>query len=215
VVLADPARVRFLDRGAAGSTDSISVTADGRLSASQGRIAARHPAFVAEPETGDEGGRKPLAVELEVDGRRLVVVNLHLRSKWGDDPEYGRFQPPRRPSETQRREQALAVNDFVRQLLASDPELAVVVLGDLNEHPGRPPVRALEGRELVNLVDALPPEERYTYVYYGASQVLDHILVSPVLLGGAEVDVVHVNAEWPDAWRSSDHDPVVARFVWP
>lgn len=215
VVLADPARARFSDRGTAGPTDSVAVTAGGRLSTSPGRVAARHPAFVAEPATGDEGGRKPLAVELEVDGRRLVVVNLHLNSKWGDDPEYGRFQPPRRPSEAQRRDQALVVNDFVRQLLASDPDLPVVVLGDLNEHPGRPPIRALQGQELVNLVDALPPEERYTYVYYGASQVLDHILVSPVLAEAAEVDVVHVNAEWPEGWRSSDHDPVVARFVWP
>jgi len=215
VTLADPARVRFLDRGAAGSTDSICVTADGALSASPGRIAARHPAFVAEPATGDEGGRKPLAVELEVDGRRLVVVNLHLRSKWGDDPEYGRFQPPRRPSEVQRREQAQVVNDFVWRLLAADPELPVVVLGDLNEHPERPPVTALLGAELVNLLDLLPPQERYTYVYFGASQVLDHILVAPALSGGAEVDVVHVNAEWPEGRRSSDHDPVVARFVWP
>jgi hypothetical protein len=45
--------------------------------------------------------------------------------------------------------------------------------------------------------------------------VLDHLMVSSALADGAAVDVVHVNAEWPDAWRSSDHDPVVARFVWP
>ena len=148
-----------------------------------------------------------------MDGRRLVVVDLHLRSKWGDDPEYGRFQPPRRPSEAQRRDQALVVNDFVRRLLRADPELPVVVLGDLNEHPGRPPVRALVGRELVDLIDTLPPEERYTYVYVGASQVLDHILVSPALADGAEVDVVHVNAEFAHDEQVSDHDPSVMRLT--
>jgi predicted extracellular nuclease len=75
-------------------------------------------------------------------------------------------------------------------------------------------VRALAGSQLVDLVDALlPPEERYTYVFDGASQVLDHILVSRSLLATAEVDVVHCAAELPAAERASDHDPVLARLV--
>jgi hypothetical protein len=154
-------------------------------------------------------------VELEVDGRRLVVIACHLRSKRGDDPDYGRFQPPRRSSEAQRRDQASAVNAFVRRLLTADPAPRVVVLGDLNEFPDRPPVRALAGAQLVDLVTALPGEEQYTYVFGGTSQVLDHILVSQALAAGAEVDVVHCDAELPAAGRASDHDPVVARLVLP
>ena len=67
-------------------------------------------------------------------------------------------------------------------------------------------------RRLEDLVVRLPLDDRYTYVYLGNSQVLDHILVSSVLAGGAEVDIVHLNAEFPAANRASDHDPIVVRL---
>ena len=66
---------------------------------------------------------------------------------------------------------------------------------------------------LVNLTERLSPEERYTYVYRGNSQALDHILVSRALADHAEYEVVHINAEFAGA--ASDHDPVVARFTFP
>jgi hypothetical protein len=48
-------------------------------------------------------------------------------------------------------------------------------------------------------VTTLPPAERYTYVFQGNSQVLDHVLVSPALAGRLTgFDVVHVNAEYAD-----------------
>jgi predicted extracellular nuclease len=54
-------------------------------------------------------------------------------------------------------------------------------------------------------VFALPKPERYTYVFEGNSQVLDHILVSPRLLfSTAGYDIVHVNSEFVDASRSTD-----------
>ncbi|MGL4603075.1 MAG: hypothetical protein ACRCU9_02925, partial [Iodobacter sp.] len=53
----------------------------------------------------------------------------------------------------------------------------------------------------------------YTYVFEGNSQVLDHILVSPVLAGRAEYDVVHVNSEFAD--QASDHEPEVVRLTLP
>ena len=63
-----------------------------------------------------------------------------------------------------------------------------------------------------DLIDTLPANERYSYVFDGNSQTLDHILVSDNLLEAApEHDVVHVNAEFAD--QSSDHDPQVSTFV--
>ena len=47
--------------------------------------------------------------------------------------------------------------------------------------------------------------------YEGASEVIDHIVVSPALAPGAKVDIVHLNSDCPDFERLSDHDPVVAR----
>jgi predicted extracellular nuclease len=53
--------------------------------------------------------------------------------------------------------------------------------------------------------------ERYTYVFEGNSEVLDHILLSSSLAGMAyRYDVVHVNSEF--ATQISDHEPAVARL---
>ena len=48
-------------------------------------------------------------------------------------------------------------------------------------------------------------------------QALDHILLSPSLVGGAEVGVLHVNSEFADdaasGTRFSDHDPLMVRVA--
>jgi hypothetical protein len=54
----------------------------------------------------------------------------------------------------------------------------------------------------------LAPTERYSYVYEGNSQELDHIYVTRSLLPGAQFQPIHINAEFAD--QVSDHDPLVA-----
>jgi uncharacterized protein len=69
----------------------------------------------------------------------------------------------------------------------------------------------LEGAGLTNLTNTLPEDERYSFIFQGNSQSLDHILVSDALAGGAQFDAVHVNAEFAvTPQRASDHDPLVA-----
>jgi predicted extracellular nuclease len=89
VLLVDPVRAQVVTRGAGTAVDATVVAPDGGLTLSPGRVAARHPAFTADPDHSLECTRKPLAVELEVDGRRLVVVLVHLISQRGDDPAQG------------------------------------------------------------------------------------------------------------------------------
>ena len=64
----------------------------------------------------------------------------------------------------------------------------------------------------MNLWRLLPREERYSYVFQGNAQTLDHILVSPWLLlqGRPDLDAVHMNAEFAD--QASDHDPPITRL---
>src|SRR5207249_11574656 len=66
--------------------------------------------------------------------------------------------------------------------------------------------------ELHALIETLEESERYTYVFDGNSQVLDHILFSDNLFTHFqfEYDVVHVNSEFPD--QASDHEPQVVRL---
>jgi hypothetical protein len=61
-------------------------------------------------------------------------------------------------------------------------------------------------------MDTLPENERYSYVFEGNSQTLDHILTSDALFAVPFVfDPVHVNAEFAD--QASDHDPSVVRLT--
>jgi hypothetical protein len=141
----------------------------------------------------------------------VFVIANHFNSKGGDQPLFGRFQPPVRSSEAQRHQQAQIVNDFVDDILDADANANVIVLGDINDFEFSETVEILEGDELTTLMRILPPNERYSYVFEGNSQVLDQILASDnVLRFPVQYDVVHVNAEFAE--QASDHDPQVARI---
>ena len=106
----------------------------------------------------------------------------------------------------------------MHDLLAIDDHARVIALGDLNDFDfSETRARARAGvdtsdRELVDLWRELPRSERYSYVFEGNAQVLDHILVSPGLLhdGEPDFDSVHINAEFAD--QASDHDPPITRL---
>jgi hypothetical protein len=173
------------------------------LSFSPGRIQPTDPAF--------EDSRKPLAGEFTYDGQTWFVIANHWNSKGGDEPLYGPHQPPAQVSEAQRVQQAQIVHDFVRDLLQQDPRARIVVLGDLNDFSFSDALRTLRGtpRILEDLIERLPGDERYSYVFEGNSQALDHILTSArASVDVRSIDAVHVNAEFAD--QASDHDPLVA-----
>ncbi len=146
------------------------------------------------------------------NGNTIFVVGNHFNSKGGDQPLYGRYQPPTLSSETQRSQQAAVVKTFVQSLLAVNASTNVIVLGDLNDFDFSNPVNTLESGGLTNLTEQLSQNERYTYNYQGNAQALDHILVSSNLVSKLDgVDVVHINSEFSD--QDSDHDPAIARFT--
>jgi hypothetical protein len=200
----------FTDRpGATATTANSVVNTAGvpSLTYSPGRIDPANSAF--------NSSRKPLAGEFTWNGQRLFVIANHFNSKGGDQPLFGRFQPPTRSSETQRHQQATVVKDFVDQILNVDTNARVIVLGDINDFEFSQTTDILTANgALVDLPRTLPAAERYTYVYQGNSQVLDHILLSPGLAAKAySYDIVHINAEF--ALQMSDHDPQVVRIPLP
>jgi predicted extracellular nuclease len=199
----------FVDRPggtALAATTVISSGADTHLSFSPGRIDPINSAF-----SSPSGSRKPLAGEFMFDGHKLFVIANHFNSKGGDQPLFGRFQPPARSSETQRHQQAQVVHDFVQSILAADPGAAVVVLGDLNDFEFSDTLATLSAGVLRDLISTLPQSERYTYVFDGNSQAIDHILLSDYLrVRPFAYDVVHVNSEF--VTQASDHEPQVVRL---
>jgi predicted extracellular nuclease len=133
-----------------------------------------------------------------------------------------------RSSEEQRKLQATYLREYLEQVVfAADPKAAVVVAGDLNDFPfpepgeGVDPLTILKGSgstRLTNLIERVPDRERYTFIFEGNSQVLDHLLVSEALLDAVEgIDIAAFNANYGTLYEadisttasSSDHNPPV------
>jgi predicted extracellular nuclease len=209
--LFDPTRVQFVDAGPADvdrSTTGTQVSTKGpaALTLSPGRVDPTNPVWTTS--------RKPLAGMFTFRGKRVFVIANHFDSKGGDQNADGRFQYPAQSSAVQRAGQAQVLHDFVGKILDADKKAEVVVVGDLNDYQFSPALAALETGTadgsgpsiLTDLITTLSVDQRYTYVFNGVSQVLDHILVSPEIKG-VQYQVVHVNAEYHN--QVSDHDPQV------
>lgn len=203
--LFDPARAQFVDRAGGDATTPVGVRktwlGQAQLTLSPGRVAPADEAWT--------NSRKPLAAEFRFRGRTVFVIANHFASKGGDQVLDSRTQPPNRTSEVQRLKQAAVLHGFVGDILEADPRANVVVLGDLNDFAFSPTLKTLTGDgSLRALVETLPANEQYGYVFNGNSQMLDHILTSPRMTR-FEYDIVHVNSEFAD--QASDHDPQVLR----
>ncbi|MFE5940784.1 lamin tail domain-containing protein [Streptomyces sp. NPDC056470] len=206
VFLFNPARVSFADRpgGDATTATTVQMSEYGlQLSHSPGRINPTSQAWT--------NSRKPLVGEFVFGDKRVFVIANHFASKGGDQPLHGHNQDPTRSSETQRHLQASEVNTFVKQLLAADKDAQVITLGDINDFEFSQTTQILTSDGVLKpLIATLPANERYSYVFDGNSQALDHILTSPAIRR-FDYDVVHINAEFAD--QASDHDPQIIRFL--
>ncbi|MGQ3480877.1 S-layer homology domain-containing protein [Paenibacillus sp. TY11] len=205
--LYNPQRVTLTDKPKGDSVTSVTYGAQG-LTLNPGRIDPLNASF--------EDSRKPLAAEFEFEGQQVIVIANHFNSKGGDQAPFGGIQPPVRSSEIQRAKIATIVNGFVKSVLQVNPKANMVVLGDLNDFQFSETLDLLRGQELTNLIDQLDEKERYSYIYEGNSQTLDHMLVSPSLSETSVLDIVHMNANFSAAdGRVSDHDPLVAQIDLP
>ncbi|MEM8814358.1 MAG: lamin tail domain-containing protein [Pseudomonadota bacterium] len=159
----------------------------------------------------------------------LSVMVVHNRSLSGIETE--RVQ-------TKRLTQALSVAEKVQTIQTTRPWAGLVVIGDFNafefsdgyvDAVGHirgdfdPAESLLSGADLVepnlmNQIQSLPPEERYSFVFRGNAQVLDHALTSQPLdfrvrglqfvRGNADAAVDLINDD-STYLRASDHDGFV------
>lgn len=163
--------------------------------------------------------RPPLLVRLVVSpaggegtGDVLWVIVAHFKSKRGGVEV----------TEPRRVEQARFLAGMVNELLAETPGARVIVLGDLNDFPGSAPINTLTTEApLENLWEQVTEAERYSFIFNGLAEVLDHVLITPALAPNFQrIEPIHTNADFPHSWsevpdtgrRSSDHDPVLVRF---
>ena len=167
------------------------------------------------PGAAASGARSPLAADFIFNGETVTVINVHFTSRGGSDPLMGDSQPPANGGDAARLAQAQAVRAYIDTLVAGDPELNIVTLGDFNSFYFEAPLQTIQaGGAQNNLHLLLPEEERYSYMFEGNLQALDNILVGPNLNLVSEFDAVHLNAEQragPN--KPTDHDPSVAEIL--
>jgi predicted extracellular nuclease len=168
-----------------------------------------------------------------------VIVN-HLRSLSGvnDAVDGSRVR-------VKRRAQAEYLANLIQMFQSANPRERIVSVGDYNAFQfndgyvdsigtikGTPtaadhvmlPSDDLVNPDLVDLVDTAPADQRYSFVFDGNAQELDHVLITHNMVGLSNgLSYGRNNADFPEVLRNdpatplrvSDHDPLVAYFSFP
>jgi len=162
--------------------------------------------------------RPPLVVRLEAldNHERLTVIVNHFQSPTSDPSA----------DEQVRTAQADAVRAIVDEMKAAEPDVPVVVLGNLNAFEDSAPLQHLTASgHLAHPMTLAAGEQTYTFASQGLCQIVDHILVDTALAPRVvQLKPQHVNVDFGDAGpgappeaspRASDHDPVLLLLLRP
>ena len=146
----------------------------------------------------------------DASGRELPATNAHMRSEAAVR------------SMVWRAAEALYVRGLVDEVLARDANARVAVVGDLNDVPGSPAVRAVRGEgegELFDCAAGVEAAARFSAMHEGRRTQIDHVLASIALYSRLK-EARFLNTELrehapvdtaPPA-VDSDHAPLVTRF---
>jgi uncharacterized protein len=180
-----------------------------------------------------------------------VIVN-HLRSLNGVNSEAaGSNGWPTEGARVRakRLKQAEDLANLVQARQAADPTESIILVGDFNAFevndgmgdsmgvidgtpvPDNETAVPGDGVDLVNpdldnLFDTAPASERYSFIFDGNAQSLDHLLVNQPLIAGTtarRIEHPRINADFPETARNdgttpvrlADHDPLVGFFQVP
>lgn len=156
--------------------------------------------------------RVPLAVDVTPLGssETFTFVSNHFKSKFGGTSANNYFEDCR-------------VEQAEKLAGALDGMEHVVVLGDLNAFRDAETIQTFEAAGFTDMVDLIPASRRFSFVFQGRTQFLDHVMVTPDLvaaLAGVDSPKFVNDAPVPmfeddasTAYGASDHDPIVADLV--
>ena len=195
--------------------------------------------------------RPPLVLRATVDAatlnpRQIIVVVNHLRSfidielVTGDGPRV----------RAKRKAQAEFLADLLQDLQADNPTTSVLSIGDYNAYQFNDgytdPISVIKGAptadneivvdespdivnpNFINLSDGLPPDQRYSFIFEGTPQLIDHFIINTV--ANSYLQRYHIarnNTDFPEVpgslfandatrpERNSDHDMPVGYFKFP
>ncbi|MFF2052220.1 endonuclease/exonuclease/phosphatase family protein [Leifsonia sp. NPDC058194] len=238
---AHPIRVGFASRIAIAETEDVFAIPE--------RLQGVPTSDAGDPLTAM--GRGALRVRIATSAGDVDLVSVHLKSKLLSFPG-GRFEPHDEDERARyadyalnrRAAEAAAVRTYANALLdAQGTQRRLFVLGDFNDGveaattqivngpPGSEIGSAGEGRpdsgdgaRLLNLAPLIPPEKRFSRVFRGARELIDHIFVSTAvrpavmaattLPGAATLPSITEHAEARKNAPVSDHALVSATLDW-
>ena len=193
--------------------------------------------------------RPPLVLRATVDPsgvnpRQIIVIVNHLRSFIDIETVTGEGARVR----AKRKAQGEFLADLLQDLQTNNPTTAIISIGDYNAYEFNDgytdPIATIKGmptadNELVvdespdlvdpnfiNLTDGLPASQRYSFIFEGTPQALDHVIVNTVAHSYLErYAIARNNADFPEnsavasditrPERNSDHDMPIAYFTFP
>ncbi len=162
--------------------------------------------------------RPPLAATFDTGGERFTVVSVHHKSKSGCPVSGDNVDQGSGCWDQRRAKQSEALIAFAEVLATQVGDADVLVMGDLNAYRREAPVLHFSEQGWRVLVDDMPPERAYSYVYFGRAGALDHGMASPSLASqvtGAAFWAVNADERpraderLPTPFRTSDHDPLL------
>jgi predicted extracellular nuclease len=198
------------------------------------------------PETLHD--RPPLVLNAVVDPmganpQPVIVVVNHTRSFIDIELVAGEGVRVR----AKRKAQAEDIADLLQDLQVANPGAPVIAVGDYNAFQFNngydDPISVMKGTptpddqivvdqspdlvnpDFVNVIENVPADDRYSFIFEGTPQVLDHVLLNPAALArNSRVAIAHMNSDFPGdppsafetnaavVERNSDHDPAIAYF---
>lgn len=195
--------------------------------------------FTFNANTFDLHDRPPLVLDATVTvngvATDITVMVVHNRSlnDIDEDPGSGEFV------RTKRSLQATRIAEYIQDLQTNNADLKLIVVGDFNGYEftdgfvdvlgqitGSPdplgslvPATSIVSPVLTNHVLDVPAAERYSFVFEGNANALDHVLssqnagclVTDIQYARGNADIPRDYSELDNtAARSSDHDGIVA-----
>ncbi len=180
------------------------------------------------------------------DNQVLNVINVHLKSKLpvpiaGQKVNNFTWKTPSGWAEgfflasIKRVGQALETRILIDQLFDANEDALIVVCGDFNAESDEVPLEAIRGdventcndklvkRVMVPCERTIPEPSRFSLFHNGKGKMLDHVLVSRMLLThyrGSEIhnELLHdesLGFATDKLYPESDHAPVIAQFELP
>jgi predicted extracellular nuclease len=146
-----------------------------------------------------KGSRVPLQVTFEfkhgAESEEVKLMSVHNTSKRGRGDAAAEIQVP----------QAAAINAWAKTNAPAGPYQHLGVFGDRNAYTHESPMqKEIEGGALELLSLQLPKEEQYSAQFGGSSGELDHASAKTSV--PVAIDLVHMNSDFDERFRASDHD---------